>query len=307
MTGNDADRSAGLWLLSFSATTGAVLCGRVGWLPALLGGGLAALAYRFRLGRGRAPAAIWVVQTLWLAVPLRVAANGAAALFPAGGQSLYVPAVALGLGWLLCRHARGGVLACCAVAGFFVLGALGAVSLCAIPDLRLRWLYPAFSWGEVLIALAAGSGGMLLAEAIPAIRPGPGWRLAAALAPAAISALAVGCLSRPLAARQASAFYTLSRAVSLFGVAERFEALIAACLTLGICSACALLLRAACGGKTVRALLAAGALVLTRLPVPEVAAAAGTVFFWGVLPGIFAAKHEKPHSEKKSKKDEKSS
>ncbi len=268
MTGNDADRSAGLWLVSFSATAGAALCGRFGWLPALLGGVFAMAGFRLRMDRGRVPAAVSAVQTLWLVVPLSVAANGASALFSAGTRSLYVPAVVLGLGWLLCCHSRGGVLASCAIAGFFVLAALGIVAVCAVPDLRLQWLRPEFSWRQTLLALAVGSGGMLLSEAIPAIRPGPGWRWTSALAPALLSALAAGGLSRPLAAREASAFYALSRAVSLSGVAERFEALIAACLTLGACSACALLLCAARGGRSVRTLLVLGALVLPRLPVP---------------------------------------
>ena len=303
MRRNDPDRSAGLWLLSFSATAGAVLCGRVGWLPALLGGGLAALAYRLRLQMGRLPAAVRTAQTIWMAVPLSVAANGATAMFPESAHSLYVPAVVLGLSWLLARHRRSGVLSCCAVAGFFVLGALGVVSVCAAPDLCLRWLRPEFSREQTLIVLAVGSGGMILSEAIPEIRPGPGWRWTAALAPAALSALVSGCLSRPLAAQQPSAFYTLSRAVSLFGVAERFEALIAACLTLGACSACALLLCAARGGAAVRALLALAALALTRLPVPAPIAAAGTVFLWVAAPILFAEKS----ARKKLKKGKKSS
>ena len=307
MTGRDADRSAGLWLLSCSASMGAMLCSRFGWLPALLGGGLGAVGFHLRMRGGEVPTAVRLLQTLWLAVPLSVAAKGATALFPAGGPSLYVPAVVLGLGCLLCCHERSGVLACCAVAGFFVLTALGIVALCSLADLHPAWLRPEFSWVQLLSALAVGSGGMLLAEAAPATRPGPGWRCAAALAPAVLSALAAGGLSRPQAARQASAFYTLSRAVSLLGVAERFEALIAACLTLGACSACTLLLRAACGGNRTRALLASVALILVRSPLPELPAAAGTVLLWGIIPAIFSKNRGKSNNRKKLKKEEKSS
>ena len=298
-------RSGGMWLLSCFISVGAALCGRIDWLSALAAGVIGALLCRLCPGTGTLPGALRVLQGLWLALPLCVLAQAARDLFPDVSGSLYIPAVVLGLAWLLACRQRGGLTACCAVVGFFVLGAVGLVSLFSLPGLTLGRLRPAPSVRGFLCALAIGSGGMLLETTTG--KPSGGWIWSAYMSPAALSALVGGCLSYPLAARQASAFYTLSRGVSLFGVAERFEALIAACLTLGICSACALLLRAACGGKTVRALLAAGALVLTRLPVPEVAAAAGTVFFWGVLPGIFAAKHEKPHTEKKSKKDEKSS
>ena len=302
----DSDRSAGLWLVSFAATASAALCGRFGWLPALLGGGLGALAFRVRLHRGRIPPAVRKVQALWLAVPLSIAANSASTLFPDGGHSLYVPAVVLGLSWLLCCHRRSGVLSCCAVAGFFVLGALGIVALCAVPDLKIDWLRPEFHWMEALTALSLAAGGMFLCEAVPDICLGPGWRWASALVPAVLSALTAGGLSRPLAARQASAFYTLSRSVSLFGVAERFEALIAACLTLGVCSACALLLCAAGGGSRVRAALALAALILSRRPIPGPAAAAGTAIFWVIFPVFFAQKPAKKKTQKKSEKDEKS-
>ncbi len=290
MDRGDPGRSGGMWLFSFGLTAGAVLCGRFGWLPALLGGTAGALVCRLCRDRQEPPAAVRAVQTLWLAVPLCVAANGAQALFPAGSDSLYVPSVVLGLAWLLSRHSRQGVRCCCAIAGFFVLGALGVVAVFCLPDLCLRWLRPSFSWQEVLAALAVGSGGMLLARADQEAKPGPTWRGAAALAPAALAALVSGCLSRPLAARQPSAFYTLSRAVSLFGVAERFEALIAACLTLGLCSACTLLLCAARGGDGQRALLSLTALALTRLPLPPLIASAGTVVLWVLTPLFFGRK-----------------
>ena len=315
MERGDAGRSGGMWLLSYGVTAGAVLCGRFGWVSALLGGAFGALVCRLCRGRGNIPAPVRWLQTLWLAVPLCVAANGASSLFPAAG-SLYVPAVVLGLAWLLSRHSRRGVLCCCAIAGFFVLAAFGVVALFCLPDLRLQWLRPSFSWPETLAALAVGSGGMLLAQADREANPGPGWRWSAALAPAILAALVSGCLSWPLAARQASAFYTLSRAVSLFGVAERFEALIAACLTLGLCSACTLLLRAARGGDGIRAVLAISGLALTRVPVPPLAASAGTAVLWILLPLIFGKntvdKAPRPWyyhraREKNFEKDEKSS
>ena len=286
-----------MWLLCFGVTAGAALCGCFDWLSALAGGALAALACRYYT---RTPRALRVLRALWLALPLCVGAKAAQALFPDVSGSFYVPAVVLALAWLLARQSRGGLLACCAVVGFFVLGAVGLVSAFSLPKLTLRWLRPAQALNGFLCALAIGAGGMLLAEC--GERPGPGWRWSALLAPAILSALAGGCLSRPLAARQASAFYTLSRGVSLFGVAERFEALIAACLTLGLCSACALILRAARELlKSDRAiLLIPAALALCFVPIPGPWIAAGTALLWVVIPAVWPR-------EKKLKKRKNSS
>ena len=279
-------RSGGMWLLCFGVTAGAALCGRFDWLSALAGGALGALACRVS-AKGQLPRALGVLQALWLAVPLCVGARSAQALFPDVSGSLYVPAVVLALAWLMARQSRGGLLACCAVVGFFVLGAVGIVFLCALPKLTLRWLKPGLAIDSFLCAMAIGAGGKLLAAC--GEKPGPGWRWSALLAPAMLSALAGGCLSRPLAARQASAFYTLSRGVSLFGVAERFEALIAACLTLGLCSACALILRAgrALLGSDWAILLIPAALTLCFVPIPGLWMAAGTAVFWVILPAIW--------------------
>ena len=294
------ERSAGMWLLSCFVAVGAALCGRFDWLSALAAGALVALLCRY--SAGELPGALRILGALWLAAPLCVLAEAARDLFPDAAGSLYVPAVVLALGWLMARQSRGGLLACCAVVGFFVLGAVGLVSVFSLPKLTLRWLRPEPSLNGFLCALALGSGGMLLAET--GERPGPGWTWSAYLAPAVLSALAGGCLSGRLAFRQASAFYTLSRGVSLFGVAERFEALIAACLTLGLCSACALLLRAA---RTAlksdwSALLVPAALGLTCAPIPGVCISVGTTLFWVLFPAFFARKRTCKNLLKKSKK-----
>ena len=289
------ERSGGMWLLSSAVAAGAALCGRFDWLSALAGGALGALACR----HSGTPRTLRVLRALWLAAPLCVGAKAAQALFPDVSGSLYVPAVVLALAWLLARQSRGGLLACCAVVGFFVLGAVGLVSAFSLPKLTLRWLQPAPAPDGFLCALALGAGGMLLAEC--GEKPGPGWLWSACLAPAVLSALAGGCLSYPLAARQASAFYTLSRGVSLFGVAERFEALIAACLTLGLCSACALILRAAREllNSDRAILLIPAALALCYVPIPGSWIAAGTALLWVIFPAVWP-REKKLKNRKKS-------
>lgn len=297
-------RSGGMWLLSFCVTAGAALCGHMSWLSALVGGIGAILLYelRLRVPAGRTLGLVAGLQVLWLAASLAVFASVARDLFPDAANGMYVPLVVLALSWLLARHPRDGVLACCVIVAYFVLAAVAVVCVFSLPGLQWRWLSPSFDWMEAVIALSIALGGMALSSAVPGVKPGRLWRWIAFLCPVAIAAVVAGNLSRPLAAQQDAAFYTLSRSISLFGVVERFEALVASCLTLGLCSACALLLHAARqlipkrGRDGVTAFLCLAALLGSFLRLSLLIPAVGTVIVWVLLP--FA---------KKSKKLEKSS
>ena len=287
-------RSSGMWLLSFGVTAGAALCGHMGWFSALIGALAGIILYEIYLWlpEGRTPAPIRVLQVLWLAVPLAVFANTARDLFPDASNELYVPLVVLALSWLLARHPRDGVLACCVIVGYFLLTAVAVVCVFASPNLQWHWLRPSFDWVEALTALSIAGGGMLLSTALPGVRPGKPWRWIAYLSPVVIAAVVSGSLSVPLARKQDAAFYTLSRSISLFGVVERFEALVAACLTLGLCSACALLLNAVRqmipqkGGDGVTAFLCLAALGGSFLSLSPLIPAAGTAVIWVLLPLI---------------------
>lgn len=300
-------RSGGMWLLSFCVTAGAALCGHMSWLSALIGGIAAILLYelRLKLPGGKAPGLIAVLQVLWLAVPLAVLASVVRELFPDASNGVYVPLVVLALSWLLARHPRDGVLACCVIVAYFLLAAVAVVCVFSLPGVQWRYLKPSFDWSEAAMALSIALGGMALLTAVPGAKPGRAWRWIALLCPALICTVVAGNLSRPLAAQQAGAFYALSRSISLFGVVERFEALVASCLTLGLCSACALLLHAARemipskGRDGVTAFLCVAALAGSFLRLPPLFSVLGTVLVWVILP--------QTGKRKKSKKDEKSS
>ncbi len=297
------NRSVGMWLASFGICAGAIVCGRLDWCSALVSGAVLTILYWMDFQYNLPPAAIRGVEALWLAVPLYVCGRASAALFPDAGYPLYVPGVVLGLGWLLAERPGDGVRACCALIGFFVLAAVGVVSVFAAADVQWQWLRPSFSWEKAAIAFSVGSGGMLVRTVYPEVKPGKPWCAAAFLSPAILSAVAVGCLSAQLCAQEASAFYTLSRSISLFGVVERFEALIAACLTLGLCSVSALLFRAAgalCGrfARPVCAILYLLAMGLICRPVPGIVCAVGTILIWMVLPTIFSLKKRQKRLDK---------
>lgn len=300
------NRSGGMWLLSFCVTAGAALCGHMSWLSALAGGIGAILLYelRLKLPTGKAPGLIAALQVLWLAVPLAVFAAVARELFPDAANGVYVPLVVLALSWLLARHPRDGVLACCVIVAYFLLAAVAVVCVFSLPGVQWRWLSPTFDWMEAAIALSIAGGGMALSTAVPGGKPGRLWRWIAFGCPAVIAAVVAGNLSRPLAAQQAGAFYALSRSISLFGVVERFEALVASCLTLGLCGACALLLHAgrklipAKGRDGVTAFLCLAALGGSFLRISSVIPVLGTILVWVLLPLIKNRKNMKKAVDK---------
>lgn len=293
----------GLWLLSTLVTAGAVLCGRMDWCSALIGLAVAFALYALS-GPGRLPGFFRAVQALWLAVPLGFFAGAAADLFPDAANAWYVPAVVLALSWLAARQGAKCAAAASAVAGFFVLGAVGIVAVFSLPELRLSWLAPRFDPYGALTALAMGAAGFTLAEAFPGQKPKVLWRIAAFAAPAVLCALVSGSLSPELAARQASAFYTLSRSISVFGVAERFEALISACLCLGVLGACTMLLcavRALSGERSadgISAALSLAALAGCSITRYWVVFLLGTVILWVLLPLAKISKNMKKSIDK---------
>ncbi len=288
----------GMWLASFGICAGAILCGRLDWCSALASGIVLILLYWIDFRFKFPPTAVRILQTVWLVIPLYVCGRASAALFPDAGYPLYVPGIVLGLGWLLAERPGDGVRACCALIGYFVLAAVGIVSVFSATDLRWQWLKPSFSWEKLLIALSIGCGGMLVRTVYPQAKLKRSWCVAAFLTPTILSAIALGCLSPQLCVEEESAFYTLSRSISLFGVVERFEALIAACLTLGLCSVAALLFRAAgilCGryARQTCAILFLSALGLICRPIAVEVCAIGTILIWIVLPVIFSLKNKK--------------
>ena len=302
-------RAAGAWGLSFAVTAAVTVCAGLDWLSVLLGSALALALSRWR------PAVPGMLQLLWLPALLWVAGQSAGALFPDAQTGVYVPVVTLALAWLLARRAREAALACCAVVSFFVLGAVGFVLLLALPDVQLRWLAPRLQWEHVLLALAVGCGGPLLRAAVPDARPGLRWRAAGALAAPAAAAVTCGCLSPELARGQQLAFYTLSRSISLFGVVERFEALVASCVCMGCCTAAALILSALreglrphCG-ETARdgwTLAAAALAALTpALPISSGVFLTATLILWVLLPLgtqlVVAGKQRKEKMQKPEK------
>ncbi len=110
-----------------------------------------------------------------------------------------------------------------------------------------------------------------------------------------IAVLTVGTLSQQVAAEESFPFYTFSKSLSLFGVAERFESLVSVALTMGQYSLLSLLLsgvghmadRIRPGrGRTgvVFGAVSAAALMTFAVKLPGSWLGALALLFWGILP-----------------------
>ena len=240
-------------------------CAGAGWLSALLGGVLAAcllttldrllgersLSEAADLGRaGSIAAGILAVALVGLA--LWTGWRTGFAFRETAGNPLAVWLV-LALAWAAAKHGTAVPARCASVLLPLLAALYGAVLIFSLPELRLDWLRPRWSLREVLrccaYLLLPGAALCCAGRQSGALTRGA-W--ASALLAAWAAAVTGGLLS-PALASEPNGFLTASRSVSLFGVMQRFEALISAArLMSGFCL-CALLL-AACrcliGGLT---------------------------------------------------------
>lgn len=213
-----------------------------------------------------------------------------------GGEGAYTAFVLLALAaagaWNGAKRAShiGGVL-------FWFLALLYALTLgSGVKNIHPDFLRPDFDLPDARLPA------VLLLPAATALLPAAGKRwsvrsgVALTIFTAAIGLLAVGTLSGGIAARIDDPFYEYSKSLSLFGVAERFEALVSVGLTMGFYAMFSVVLSmAGLFADTIRpglgrwgialCAIAAGALLL--LPaVPGIAVSAGSILLWGVFPLI---------------------
>lgn len=171
----------------------------------------------------------------------------------------------------------------------------GVVLIFALPDAEPGYMLPAFSWGQ------GEAFGILLLPGVLAYlpvgeekRPVP-WALGLGLFGGAVAFVTGACLSPQVAGSTENAFFRMVQGVRILGVAERFEAVISAGMTMGwFCLLSLLLSLAGRMTETVfpgkgrlgvwlsAALAGVGMLWTEKIPAFVMAALA--CFFWGLLP-----------------------
>lgn len=235
------------------------------------------------------------LQMLWLWALLGTLIPDSAAYWPGKASGVVVPLTLLALGALgCCRRASrvAGVLFWTLVVMYIPIFLTGA------KDVRLQWLLPqgfSLSWGVLPVLLLPFAALALPRQGREA--PGRyGWLLALGVGLFMVTA---GVLSPAAAQKAETPFRELSRSLAL-GAVSRFESLVSVAVTFGWYALASLLVECACtygtGARLPReycawgTALAAAALVFLGLRLPSWLAAAGSVFFWIVLPAASAKK-----------------
>lgn len=295
----EKQRSA--WLAAALAAPLAQTASACSWPAALAVGGMCLLMC-WAVGKYITEPDKWLVfaQCLWICVVLSELLHWSAYCWPTHKSRWAAPLTLLLLAaWAVSggkeRAARTG---CVLIWPLALL--LGAVLLSGIPDvelknLRLSWQMPDAHLITVMLLPALYS---------PGERKRSGRLLLGLLLFALLtSVVTAGVLSPSVSSGMHSPVYELSRSLSLFGVAERFESLVAAAMTLGYFSLMTYLLSAretAWKGKrqTWGIAVAGGVLFLSGLRIDSRLLAVGSIMLWVVLPVLCHWKN----NFKKSKK-----
>ena len=284
-------RAVNMWLLTAAIPAILSVTGRSGYLGILAGAlvcGGVCMAVRV-YGSGKVPRWICAAELLWLIVFLGAVAKESGACWE--GQPIAVPGILLALAALLsCRGSAGASRAGAALL-WLVLPVLGIVALAGITNVNPQWIRDEFHAPEgTLLAL-------LLLPCLPVFLPvteikkGKWLCWVPALVAVAASLLLEGTEGGPVAG---NGFYEFSKGISLLGIAERFEALVACMLTLGWFALFSMILSAVhhlsgqfCAqyaGWSVWISAAAAAGLMCILPKEGDWVAIGTLIFWVFLP-----------------------
>lgn len=277
-------------------------CGGRGVLwavPALALAALADGAVRRRLPEGKSLAAclpkwILIAELLFLIVAAAAVAAMTPLCWPEGSWPLF-PLALLVLAGAAARQGTGAAGRCAVPVAWGCILFLGVVVAAALPEAKPA----AGEWPEGLPVLTVALLGVC-GWFLPSEREKPE-RLWLGLAVFTLLLLALGKDLR-----------TAAKGIELFGILQRFEALVSCALTASLFLSLTLL--AAAGGEILRALgvkkitgeavlLPAAALMFWISEVPAWVFSIGTAIFWGILPALAQGIGDSGKDEKKNVKN----
>ena len=256
------------------------------------------------------------IVALWFFLLACFAAHQSAEAFPRSNGFPFIPVVLILLSCWAVGKGAAVVGRCCSVLFFFLAAAFAVVLAFGVTEVQWDYLRPAQPPVDGLAALAV----MLIPTVVLQFRDcmrGPAatglWSLGLIALAVCVSLVTVGSLGIRLAKTAEAPFYLVVEGISIFGVMERFEALISAALISSyfalICLfslACAQNLKSLFQFQRVQP-AARGVCAATLLGFwlagrigPEVLGA-GTLLISGIIPAITLQVVEKGGREKKGK------
>ena len=295
------------WILC--AAIGPILsvAGRNGWMTTLIVA-VATGALSFCIlscKQIKLPKWLCVLELIWLTIFLGGIGKTGGPCWPSSETFPVIPVVLLLLAVL--ATSRGCVPAARtgATLVWLIIPVLGVTAIAGIADVNPEWIRMKLEVPDGMLI------GLLLIPCLSAFLPrdltgGVRWSVVILGAIAVIGGVLLdGLMGTPAATQATNSFYAFSKSIHLFGIAERFEALVACALTGSWFALFALVLSVAyylseeilaCAGKYGVWTVAAGSGVLMCiLPKGGEWIAVGTLIFWGFLPvaaqGIVGAKN----------------
>lgn len=286
------------WIVGGMTAPLAYLAGRDSWLVVLAVGAACCALCRLVLWTADRQSihARWycVVQVIWLAVISQEITGWTAQCWPTGNGFPLVPLTLLVLATFAAwdgaeRASRTG-----SVLFWFLALLYGIILASGIQNLEWEYLRPDIELPSPLLIV------VFLIPAVASFLPSPKRGGSAALAlvllfSVAVSVLTVGTLSQQVAQASPLPFYEFSKSLSLFGIAERFEAFVSVALTIGFFSVLSFLLSAAghltelvLPGKGRAGVLltavVAGLFMVVLPKIPALLLACLSTLLWTVLP-----------------------
>lgn len=255
------------------------------------------------------------VSALWLLLAAGRTAEACERIYD-GARA--IPVISL-LTWAAAVWAAGqgerALLRALCVAFLFCTAIFAAVLVFSLPDLTLRFLRPRFSWRGLGAALPSFLLASLLVYFPQGVRRHSplGWSIAVAAFAVLASAVTAGSISPEVAASDAFPFGVMTKSLSLFGVMERFEAVVSAAVNAAYFALLALFAAAvrrlvltmapACPPKAVQwgQFFTGGALVLAGNWLPQSVYLLGAAIFWGVLPLVLLSVGKEKNGAKSEK------
>lgn len=238
------------------------------------------------------------IQCLWICVLISELLHWSGQCWTDKRGEYVIPLVLLALGLWAVWGGRGKAIRTGCTLLWPMLLPLGAVLLSSIPQVSLKELLPTWKMAGAHMVWV-----LLLPVFSTMESRGRGGRMAVGLAVLALTASVAAGSVLPPDERGGETIYELSRSISLFGVAERFESLTASGLTIGYFSAVAFLLDAQTKGeenrkKVVVYGLLSATLFLSGLRPDSGILALGSILLGVILPTLLCRKKISKKMEK---------
>lgn len=285
------------WLLTAMSAPLATIAGKSDWLINLITGavccGVCWLISKLADSRKRNP---WLsaAQWVWMTLALAGIIGQSKQMWPDAGEGNLIPIVILVLGaWSV----HGGVRRARAAGAtliWFVWILFAFAFTAGIKDVKLSYLVPSMDRLDPVLLF------VYLLPLVTMFLPGNEgkkdwlWMVIILTFGVASSALTFGVLSETVVKTHPNPFYEMSRSLSLFGVARRFEAVVASAVTIGWYALASMMISAAvqlageineewCGWSG-WVTAAAAAAVLCGFTISGVTLVIGSIVFWVILP-----------------------